>query len=229
MTAALDTIIPILAAASIASAVFFVWRALGNRSRSSRAAYGVAQQEARQAMQVDIVRSVAAAFVGLILFGIIGLSPAPSEPEPAATFAPPTRRPATMTPTLLPLTPTPTSTVTSARETTIPQETVISATSPSSPAPPATATRPAATETATVLPTEPPRTEPLTATVSSGVGVWLRSIPSTDGDQLEWVLDGTVLVLLPGTATADELEWQQVRVPSGTEGWVAAAYIIYNE
>jgi hypothetical protein len=56
----------------------------------------------------------------------------------------------------------------------------------------------------------------------------LRSLPSTEGEQLEWVLDGTTLLLLPGKQTADEFEWQQVRTPTGLEGWVAVDFIIYN-
>ncbi|MBX7253849.1 MAG: SH3 domain-containing protein, partial [Candidatus Promineofilum sp.] len=83
---------------------------------------------------------------------------------------------------------------------------------PASPTPEATA---AATATTPVQ----------TATVSSGVGVWLRGAPSTTGEQLEWLLDGTVVTLLPGQQTADDLLWQQVRTEAGVEGWVARDFL----
>jgi hypothetical protein len=77
--------------------------------------------------------------------------------------------------------------------------------------------------------TDTPTAEPVTATVISEAGVWLRAIPGTEGEQLEWVLEGTTLTLLPGLETADDLEWQQVRTPAGNEGWVAVPFIQYNQ
>jgi hypothetical protein len=68
-----------------------------------------------------------------------------------------------------------------------------------------------------------------TAVVSSGVGVWLRATPSTTGEQLEWLLDGTVLVLLDGQETADDLLWQQVQTEAGVTGWVAADFLLTSE
>jgi len=86
---------------------------------------------------------------------------------------------------------------------------------------------------ATAAPTDAPTNTPEpvvdTAVVSSGVGVWLRSAPSTSGEQLEWLLDGTILTLLEGQQTADELLWQQVQTASGITGWVAADFIIVSE
>ncbi len=76
-----------------------------------------------------------------------------------------------------------------------------------------------ATVAATIAPT------PQTATVSSGVGVWLRGAPSTTGEQLEWLLDGTTRHPLPGQETADDLLWQQVRTEAGVEGWVARDFL----
>ena len=70
---------------------------------------------------------------------------------------------------------------------------------------------------------------PQTATVSSGVGVWLRGAPSTTGEQLEWLLDGTLVTLLPGQQTADDLLWQQVRTEAGVEGWVARDFLAISE
>ena len=71
--------------------------------------------------------------------------------------------------------------------------------------------------------------EPQTAFVNSEVGVWLRSAPSTSGEQVEWLLNGAELIVLDGKQSADDLEWQQVRAFSGNEGWVAVPFITYNE
>ncbi|MCA9925092.1 MAG: SH3 domain-containing protein, partial [Anaerolineales bacterium] len=73
------------------------------------------------------------------------------------------------------------------------------------------------------LPTATPVVE--TAVVTSGVGVWLRSVPGVDGEQVEWLLANTQVVLLAGQATADEFEWQEVQAPSGNVGWVAVPFI----
>ena len=61
--------------------------------------------------------------------------------------------------------------------------------------------------------------------VSSGVGVWLRGAPSTTGEQLEWLLDGTLVTLLGQQETADDLLWEQVRTEGGVEGWVASDFL----
>jgi hypothetical protein len=94
---------------------------------------------------------------------------------------------------------------------------------------------------ATAVPTNPPTDEPSpaptntpepvvnTAIVSSGVGVWLRGTPGTTGEQLEWLLDGTVLTLLDGQETADDLLWRQVQTETGLTGWVAADFILLSE
>ena len=65
--------------------------------------------------------------------------------------------------------------------------------------------------------------------VNSGVGVWLRAIPSVDGEQLEWVLDGTVLILLDQVENTAEFSWQYVQTPAGNVGWVAASFIELNQ
>jgi hypothetical protein len=46
---------------------------------------------------------------------------------------------------------------------------------------------------------------------------------------LEWLLEGTVLIILPGRETADEFEWQQVQTEEGLIGWVATEFIVINE
>ena len=85
------------------------------------------------------------------------------------------------------------------------------------------------TDEPTSAPTNTPEPASNTAVVSSGVGVWLRGTPSTTGEQLEWLLDGTVLTLLTGQETADGLVWQQVQTDTDLTGWVAADFILISE
>ena len=149
-------------------------------------------------MQIDLIRAITAIVVALIFLGAFGLTPQPTEPliaptEPSVleTTAIPTEEPEpdpviVATPTVLP-TSEPVPPVV---------EVIVEPSSVPPTAPPA-------------APTEPPPVVE-TAVVSSGVGVWLRANPSTTGEQLEWLLDGTVLTLLAGQETADSIVWQQV-------------------
>ncbi len=216
MTLILTVVFTVLAVVLILAAFFFIGRAFVQRARRNRQPYGVGQQEIRRAMQVDFIRGFAAAVVGLLLLlattGLGGLTQlAVSEPSdgPTPTMAVPettetdVEASSTATPTLAA---TATATVTP------------------TPAPP----EPTDTPTITPTPTNTPEPEPETAVVQSGVGVWLRAGPDPDSEQLEWLLDGTVLTLLPGFVVGEEFEWQEVRAPSGQEGWVAVAFIIYD-
>lgn len=212
MTAVLNTIILAFMALSIAAALFFVMRALRARSLSAKETYGVGQVEAARSMKIDIARGITFVFLGLILLGVYGLSSRPTEaiaeptppPLPTTVLEVSTDEPDTAVPTTTTVIPTP-----------------VSATI-------------APIDTPTVEPTPeptelPPTPAPVTAVVTSEVGVWLRATPSTTGEQLEWVLNGTVLTVLPGQETADDFDWQQVRTPSGNEGWVAVDFIQINE
>ncbi len=208
--------LPILAGVAILAAVVFLFRALSRRSQSSKAAYNVGQQEAKVAMQVDLVRVVAAFVAGVILFGIFSLLPEATndvtdliEPTPRPFVTPDVNvLPTNTSPPAVSL---PTSTLPAPEESTIA-------------APPTASALPVVVETAVTPPTSTP--EPATAIVSSGVGVWLRSVPSVDGEQLEWLLEGAVLILVEGEqATADNLAWQQVQAASGLVGWVAVPFI----
>jgi hypothetical protein len=206
VTAVLNYLIIALIGISVIAASFFIIRATRSRSRTSREAYGVGQQDARQSMQVNITRGVGFIILGLILLGVYGLSSRPVELEPELQINTPTKIASTSTVTILPtptvtailleLTPTPTQAVSPATITPLPEPTEI-----------------------------PPSSSPQTAIVISEVGVWLRGTPGTAGEQLEWVLNGTVLTLLPGEESVDDFEWQQVRTPDGNEGWVATDYI----
>ncbi len=212
MTAVLNTIILAFMAISIVAALYFVGRGLRARSLSTKETYGVGQVEAARSMKIDIARGIAFVFLGLIMLGVYGLSSRPTGaigepvPEPTAVLEVGTDVPDTAvpSPTATTLIPTP-----------------VSATI-------------APTETPTIEPSpepteEPPTAAPVTAVVTSEVGVWLRGTPSTTGEQLEWVLNGTILTVLPGQQTADDFQWQQVRAPGGNEGWVAVDFIQINE
>ena len=224
MTAVVNFVILLLAVSAFIVAIYFAIRAFGYKGQSTTATYNVGQVEARRSMQVDFIRAGAAFLVGLIMLGVIswlnpfgdGLSDdqngiIEAEPSPVFTAVPTTAVPS----------PLPTNTAD--------QPAIIepAVTATAVPLPPSPTPLLPATDTAVPLPTDTP--QPTTATVQSGVGVWLRSIPSTDGEQVEWLLDGTILELLPGLESDDDLDWQQVRAPSGSEGWVAVPFIVYNE
>ena len=219
----LEVVLSILASTSILFALYFLGRAYSSRSHSSRAVYGVEQQRARQLMQVNLIWGITLLVIGLIFWGVSGLSFGPVEAESLAEPTPQPTNPLATAVATQPLESTP---LIQATETLAPLATIaLSATPTTEIAAPATPTPLIAPTTAPVVTDTPAQN---TAVVNSGVGVWLRSIPSTEGEQLEWVLDGTILLLLPGKQTADEFEWQQVRTPTGLEGWVAVDFIIYN-
>ena len=209
----LSIIIPLLGAIGILAAIFFALRAVASRVQASKEPYGVGQLETRQSMQKDLIRAGAALFVGLIFLGVYALLSRNAEAalEPVAT-------PET-SPEFVATEPA------SADETAVPQAT-------NSPTP-----APFPESQVTVLPTIPPAPSPTpiptstpepelkTAVVASGVGVYLRQEPSTTAPDLEWLLDGVQLVLLPGEAEADGYTWVLVRTPDGNEGWVATDFI----
>ena len=207
MTAVLNIVLLSLAGLSLLVALYFVLKALGARSNVHRQAYNVGQVEAKRDSQVNWLRAAFSLLIGLIFVGVFAVRPLIS-PRQAPAPAP--------TPTLpasdVDAAPTEPATLMPLVATTEPEPT----SPPASPSPEATAA-PTAT------------TAPVTAAVSSGVGVWLRGAPSTSGEQLEWLLDGTIVTLLAGQETADDLLWQQVRTEAGGEGWVARDFLTVNE
>lgn len=222
MAVFLDLAISILAGVSILFTFYFAWKAFTAYSRTSSETYGVGQQRARIATQINIVWSIVLLIVSLILLGVSGLNFGAAEAEP-----------------LLPGTDTPPAVDTPAATATTAVEPIVTATTTPTLAPLATveiietpvATTVAAPPTSTAVPVAPtvtPTAVPATAVVSSGVGVWLRSAPGTGSDQLEWLLDGTVVTVLSGLQQADDFEWQQVRTAGNVEGWVATDFIVYN-
>lgn len=203
MTTVLNIVLLSLAGLSVVGALYFLAKGLGARSHINRQAYSVGQVEARRTSLLNWVRAGFFFLVALIFLGIFAVRPLLSGREPVAVPTP-TVPVATPAPDVTPLATAPPTSEGPAQA----SPTVL----PASPTPQATAA-------ATVAPT------PQTATVSSGVGVWLRGAPSTTGEQLEWLLDGTLVTLLPGQQTADDLLWQQVRTEAGVEGWVARDFL----
>ncbi len=205
MTTVLNIVLLSLAGLSALGALYFLAKGLGARSRIHRQAYSVGQVEARRTSLLNWIRAGFFFLVALIFIGIFAVRPLLSnrEPAPAPT---PTLPVATTAPEVAPPTTEPAATLPAQATPTVP----VSPTAEATAAPTAT-------------------TAPQTATVSSGVGVWLRGAPSTTGEQLEWLLDGTVVTLLPGQETADDLLWQQVRTAAGIEGWVARDFLAVSE
>ncbi len=226
METVLNTAAPIFAGACVLGALYLFIRGIGNRGVPNTA-YGVARQEARQTMLSSFFGAFFLLFLGLIVFGLYGvfgfdLLGEVSGSEPGVTLTPepvqtaavtdsavePVNNPPTAGPTNTPVglqnlsTPTPTPG--------IPTET---------PTPSQTPTP--QTPTATFTP------DVDTAVVNSPNGLWLREAPGGT-QEVELIPDGTVLTLLPGRETVDDLEWQQVRTPAGNEGWVAVDFIIYQ-
>ena len=218
----LDLVVSFLAGVSILLTLHFAWKAFRAYSQTSYETYGVGQQRARVAAQVNVAWCIVLLIISLILLGVSGLSFGPAEAEP---LAPVTDTPVP-TDTIAPVPTTAVSPITSptTTPTLAPLATIElgeTATATTVAAPPTFTPAPAA-------PTDTPTAVPVTAVVSSGVGVWLRAEPSTSGEQLEWLLDGTVVTLLAGLQQADDFEWQQVLTSEGIEGWVATDFIVYN-
>ncbi len=215
MTAVLNIVFAAIAGLAILAALYYGGRALIRRGRSTDSAYNVEKQQARREVQIDLIRALAAIVVALIFLGAFGLTPRPVEPLLSPT-QPSLVEEATETPTA-PMTLVPTDAPTLTPLAPIITEDDTAEPTPSPTIPP--------TQESTVT-SEP---EVQTAVVSSGVGVWLRASPSTSGEQLEWLLDGTVLILLEGQETADDLLWQQVQTELGVTGWVAADFLLFPE
>lgn len=214
MQVVLGVILPLLGAISLLAALYFLVRALSARSQSGKESYGFGQLEARQSMQLDFGRAIIALFVGLIFLAVFAINPSLGDGMLEPAFSP-TLSPTDIAPTVTTeagvAEPDPTATVTPVPFPTS-QITVVP-----------TSTQPAAT------PTNTPQPEPQTAVVTSPVGVYLRSEPSTTAPDVEWLLEGTQLVVLPGEAEADEYVWIYVRTPEGNEGWVATDFIEVNQ
>ena len=80
---------------------------------------------------------------------------------------------------------------------------------------------------ATLLPTATPTTQPQRAIVVNAGEPGLRLRQAPNGQEIDFLKDGTVLDLItePQVTTEDGITWQKVRDPQGREGWVANSYI----
>ncbi|MEW5988778.1 MAG: SH3 domain-containing protein [Chloroflexota bacterium] len=120
--------------------------------------------------------------------------------------------------------------------TNLPTPTIIRLTAPPSPTP--SATPPLATPTLiptfTPAPTPDLAVPPAAVTVgyyaqvanTEGVGVIVRGGPSTDNVRILLASEGTLMLVTGGPAEGSDLTWWQVRLDDGTEGWVAADFLI---
>ena len=60
---------------------------------------------------------------------------------------------------------------------------------------------------------------------TDGFGVTVRGGPSTSNAPLTVANEGIVLLVLDGPVEANEFLWWEIRLPDGTEGWVAGDFI----
>lgn len=209
-------ILPLLGAISLLGAAYFLIRALSARSRFGKESYGFGQLEARQSMQADFIWAVVALLVGLIFFAVYAIVPNDGEAMVEPAFAPT-------------LSPTTSATETGVSTTAVPTSVLATATVTPVPFPTSQVTvLPTATQPPAATPTNTPEPAPQTAVVTSPVGVYLRSEPSTTAPDVEWLLEGTQLIVLPGEAQADEYTWIFVRTLAGNEGWVATDFVSVN-
>ena len=216
MTAVLNIVFAGIAGVAILAALYYGGRAVIRRGQPTDSAYNVGRLEARRSVQVDLIRALAAIIIALIFLGAFGLTPRPVEPLISPTE-----------PVLLEATDAPTEPAVTTAPTDLPAPE--QATPTVEPVEPTTAPTTPPTDEPTPAPTNTPEPVANTAIVSSGVGVWLRATPSTTGEQLEWLLDGTLLTLLDGQETADDLLWREVQTETGLIGWVAADFILISE
>lgn len=207
MTSVLNIILLALAGLCLLGALFFLVAGIRFRIVVPDSSYGVERQKARHGAFISFLRSIFLVTLALILFAILGITNLPEreisgsnrETSTPALTAPATRSGSQSTRTMTPL------------------DQVIPPTSP------------VATLTSTPIPTSVPTDTPIVtiAVVDSPNGLWLREKPGGT-EELELIANGFEIILLDGLETADDLEWQEVRVQSGQEGWVAVAFIIYQ-
>lgn len=162
-------ILPLLGAISLLGAAYFLIRALSARSRFGKESYGFGQLEARQSMQADFIWAVVALLVGVIFFAVYAIVPSDGEAMVEPAFAP------TLSPT-----------ETAVSATTVPTTVLATATVTPVPFPTSQVTvLPTSTQPPAATPTNTPEPAPQTAVVTSPVGVYLRSEPSTTAPDIK--------------------------------------------
>jgi hypothetical protein len=114
--------------------------------------------------------------------------------------------------------------------------TIIVLTAPPSPTadPTGSALPPTPIPTFTPIPTPDSAIAPPQVTISfyavvantDGLGVTVRGGPSTRNVPLLVAEEGTLFLVLDGPEESDGFQWWQVQLADGTEGWVAANFLV---
>ena len=60
-------------------------------------------------------------------------------------------------------------------------------------------------------------------------GLFLRKDPSRTAEVLKTLPEGTVLSIIGANKTVDDVVWRNVRDATGSEGWVAAGFVVANQ
>lgn len=207
--------IVLLAAASLLflGSIALLIRGLQSRTSMPSRAYGVQRQEKRKEMLISLSRAAFLFLLALIVIVIYGLLSGAEEngidlaPIPEVTSSP--SIPAIET---IETSPTSPPVVVVATATPIVTEELIQE------------------ETSTPAPEQSPTiaSQANTAVVNSINGLWLRSDPDPTSEQIELIPNETLLIVLRRSEPVEEPEWQQVRAPSGSEGWVFIEYLLYQ-
>jgi hypothetical protein len=79
--------------------------------------------------------------------------------------------------------------------------------------------------TVTLPPPTPVTPQRFVVSGTSGQGLFLRPAPSTEGNPLTTLPDGTVLEQIGEDVAGGDRMWRQVRAPDGQEGYVAVDFL----
>lgn len=210
MTEVLEIALLALSGICLLGALVFFLQGIQNRQTRSNTDYGVAKQEARHQSMIAFIRAGFALGLALILLAVYGVIKLPDPTDNNSQLEQPVASR------------TATATATEIIQQVLPSP--IGGTVSETPTSPVLTFTP----TPTVTPEPTPTPVVIVATVNSPNGLWLRERPG-GSEEVELIPDGTELVVLEGRETADDIEWQQVRTPTGNEGWVAVDFLIFPE
>lgn len=79
--------------------------------------------------------------------------------------------------------------------------------------------------TVTLPPPTPAAPQRFTVTGTAGQGLFLRPNPSTEGNPIATLPDGTVVEQIGADVAGGDRMWRQVRAPDGQEGYVAVDFL----
>jgi hypothetical protein len=154
------------------------------------------------------------------------IPPTATSIPPTATSIPPTATPLPATPTAVPPTAVPPTATLRAAAATLPPATATATAVPPTPtavSPPAAPAAPAVPPTATPLPVQ---ARYMRVGNTDGDAVRLRGIPSRSAPSIASVAVGTRVQVFGTAERQEDLYWQQVRTPDGTDGWIAIDFLI---